>query len=85
MALFEIVGYPDLRSSACDCLRRRPLSFALSSSSSSSHVTIRQRLAWVVLACVLPVLLGSGVLVFYSYSTKRALTESHTLDTSIRP
>jgi PAS domain S-box-containing protein len=46
------------------------------------RVTIRYRLACLVLACVLPVWLAVGLLVSYNYQDKRATVESHMLDTA---
>ena len=45
-------------------------------------LTIRFRLACLVLACVLPVWLAAGFLVYYSYQSKRALVEHHMQDTA---
>ena len=46
------------------------------------RLTIRFRLACLVLACVLPVWLAAGFLVYYSYQSKRALVERHMQDTA---
>ena len=46
------------------------------------RLTIRFRLACLVLACVLPVWLAAGFLVYYSYQGKRALVERHMQDTA---
>ncbi len=46
------------------------------------RLTIRFRLACLVLACVLPVWLAAGFLVYYSYQGKRALVEHHMQDTA---
>lgn len=48
----------------------------------STRLTIRFRLACLVLACVLPVWLAAGFLVYYSYQSKRALVERHMQDTA---
>jgi hypothetical protein len=45
-------------------------------------LTIRFRLACLVLACVLPVWLAAGLLVYYSYQGKRALMDRHMQDTA---
>jgi hypothetical protein len=37
--------------------------------------SIRRRLAYLVAACVLPVWIAAGFLVYYNYQSKRALTE----------
>jgi PAS domain S-box-containing protein len=47
-----------------------------------NRLTIRFRLACLVLACVLPVWLAAGILVYYSYQGKRALVEHHMQDTA---
>jgi PAS domain S-box-containing protein len=47
-----------------------------------ARLTIRFRLACLVLACVLPVWLAAGFLVYYSYQSKRALLEHHMQDTA---
>ena len=44
--------------------------------------TLRARLAWLAVACVAPVWLVAGFLVFQSYHDKRALVEQHMLDTA---
>ena len=44
--------------------------------------SIRLRLASLVVACVLPVWIAAGFLVYYNYQSKRALTEQHMLDTA---
>ncbi len=49
---------------------------------SGGRLTIRFRLACLVLACVLPVWLAAGFLVYYSYQSKRALVERHMQDTA---
>ena len=46
------------------------------------RVTIRYRLACLVLACVLPVWLAVGLLVSYNYEDRRSTIESHMLDTA---
>jgi PAS domain S-box-containing protein len=46
------------------------------------RLTIRFRLACLVLACVLPVWLAAGFLVYYSYQNKQALVERHMQDTA---
>jgi PAS domain S-box-containing protein len=46
------------------------------------RVTIRYRLACLVLACVLPVWLAVGLLVSYNYQDRRLTIESHMLDTA---
>ena len=48
----------------------------------NSRLTIRVRLACLVLACVVPVWLAAGFLVYYSYQSKRALVEHHMQDTA---
>ena len=40
------------------------------------------RLACLVLACVLPVWIAAGLLVYHNYKSRRALTEQHMLDTA---
>jgi len=44
--------------------------------------TLRAQLAWLAVACVAPVWLVAGFLVFQSYHDKRALVEQHMLDTA---
>jgi PAS domain S-box-containing protein len=46
------------------------------------RLTIRSRIACLVLACVLPVWLAAGFLVYYAYLGKRALVEHHMQDTA---
>ena len=44
--------------------------------------SIRRRLAYLVVACVLPVWIVAGYLVYHNYQSRRALTEQHMLDTA---
>ena len=44
--------------------------------------SIRFRLATLVFACVLPVWIVAGLLIYYNYQSKRALTEQRTLETA---
>lgn len=44
--------------------------------------SIRLRLASLVLACVLPVWIAAGYLVYHNYQSKRALTEQRMLETA---
>jgi hypothetical protein len=44
--------------------------------------SIRLRLASLVVACVLPVWIAAGFLVYYNYQSRRALTEQRMLETS---
>jgi PAS domain S-box-containing protein len=44
--------------------------------------SIRRRLAYLVAACVLPVWIAAGFLVYYNYQSKRALTEQRMLETA---
>jgi PAS domain S-box-containing protein len=44
--------------------------------------SIRCRLATLVIACVLPVWIVAGFLVYYNYQSRRALTEQRMLDTA---
>ena len=44
--------------------------------------SIRLRLASLVVACVLPVWIVAGFLIYYNYQSRRALTEQHMLDTA---
>ena len=46
------------------------------------RVSIRFWLASLVLACVVPVWIAAGFLVYYNYQSKRALTEQRTLETA---
>ena len=46
------------------------------------HVTIRRRLASLVVACVLPVWIAAGFLIYYNYQSRRALTEQRMLETA---
>ena len=44
--------------------------------------SIRRRLASLVVACVLPVWIAAGFLVYYNYQSRRALTEQRMLETA---
>ena len=44
--------------------------------------SIRLRLASLVIACVLPVWIAAGFLVYYNYQSRRALTEQRMLETA---
>ena len=44
--------------------------------------TIRLRLAWLVIACVLPVWLAAGYIVFIAYQDKKQTIEGRTLETA---
>jgi PAS domain S-box-containing protein len=46
------------------------------------RVSIRFRLASLVVACVLPVWVAAGFLVYYNYQSRRALTEQRMLETA---
>jgi signal transduction histidine kinase/CheY-like chemotaxis protein len=46
------------------------------------RVSIRIQLASLVVACVLPVWIAAGFLVYYNYQSRRALTEQRMLETS---
>ena len=46
------------------------------------HVTIRFRLASLVMACVLPVWIAAGFLLYYNFRSRRAFTEQRTLETA---
>lgn len=43
---------------------------------------IRTRLLWLVAACVVPVWIAAGFLVYFNYQTRRALVEQRMLDTA---
>lgn len=45
-------------------------------------VSVRYRLTSLVIACVLPVWIAAGFLVYYNYENKRALTEQRMLETA---
>jgi PAS domain S-box-containing protein len=63
-------------SGTCATAEKRP------SSGTRRRDSIRRRLAFLVLACVLPVWIAAGVLVYKNYQSQRALTEQHMLDTA---
>ena len=44
--------------------------------------SIRLRLGFLVVACVLPVWIAAGFLIYYNYQSKRALTEQRMLETA---
>jgi PAS domain S-box-containing protein len=46
------------------------------------HVTVRRRLALLVVACVLPVWIAAGFLLYYNFRSRRALTEQRMLETA---
>ena len=46
------------------------------------RASIQFRLAWLVLACVLPIWIAAGFLVYYGYLSKRRLTEQRMLETA---
>jgi PAS domain S-box-containing protein len=48
----------------------------------SRQTSIRHRLVFLVIACVLPVWVAAGYLVYHNYQSKRALTEQGMLDTA---
>ena len=52
------------------------------SADNQRRTSIRLWLASLVLACVLPVWIAAGFLVYYNYQSKRALTEQRMLETS---
>ncbi|WP_448191015.1 diguanylate cyclase domain-containing protein [Azospirillum sp. sgz301742] len=45
-------------------------------------MTVRSQLAWLVVACVLPVWLAAGFLLYHSYQYKRSAIEQHMLGTA---
>src|SRR5664280_170782 len=44
--------------------------------------SIRRRLAYLVIACVLPVWIAAGFLIHYNYQSRQALTEQRMLETA---
>ncbi len=46
------------------------------------QVSFRLRLAYLVVACVLPVWVAAGFLVYYNYQSRRAFTEQRMLETA---
>ena len=46
------------------------------------HAAIRHRLASLVIACVLPVWIAAGFLLYYNFRSRRALTEQRMLETA---
>ncbi len=46
------------------------------------HLTLRDRLAWLVFACVAPAWCVGGILVYHAYQDKQTQIEQHMLDTA---
>jgi PAS domain S-box-containing protein len=55
---------------------------ALTLAGNRRRSSIRRRLASLVVACVLPVWIAAGFLIYYNYQSRRALTEQRMLETA---